>query len=181
MKTVNKDRATFVARFASAFIEIGFPRMPARVFAALLASDSGRLTAAEMAELLGVSAAAISGAVRYLMHVNLIGRETEPGSRRDRYRVYDDIWYEAVMRRDQMLTRLENRIRDAIEVLGRGTPAGERMAETLAFFEFLQRELPMLLNRWRTLKAQIGRRPNAHASRSNKHAERATRVLEGWR
>ena len=41
--------------------------MPARVFSALLATDSGRLTAAELAERLQISPAAVSGAVRYLI------------------------------------------------------------------------------------------------------------------
>jgi len=160
-------RREFIAHFASALMEIGFPRMPARVFAALLATDSGMLTSIEIAELLRVSAGAISGAVRYLTHVNLIGRDTEPGTRRDRYRVFDDLWYEAITRRDQMLTRLEARLRAGIAALGCETPAGERMAETLAFFEFLQREMPLLLGKWRALKGDLrgGRSRTAQAKR----------------
>jgi DNA-binding transcriptional regulator GbsR (MarR family) len=123
--------------------------MPARVFAGLLATDSGRLTAADLADLLRVSPAAISGAVRYLAQVNLASREREPGSRRDYYRVHDDVWYEAIARRDQVLARWERSLLEGIEVLGRHTAAGARMAETLAFFEFLQKELPALLQRWR--------------------------------
>ncbi|HWJ40778.1 MAG TPA: MarR family transcriptional regulator, partial [Candidatus Limnocylindrales bacterium] len=77
MKVVKRgtSRSGFVERFASVLTESGFPRMPARVFAALLATDSGRLTAAELAALLHVSAAAISGAVSYLVQVNLASRE----------------------------------------------------------------------------------------------------------
>jgi DNA-binding transcriptional regulator GbsR (MarR family) len=145
-------RSRFIERLASALTEAGFPRMPARVFAALLATDSGQLTASELADLLRVSPAAISGAVRYLIQINLASREGEPGSRRDRYRVHDDLWYEAIMRRDQMLSRLEQRLREGIEVLGGETPAGGRMAQTLAFFEFLQKELPALLEKWREMK-----------------------------
>jgi hypothetical protein len=42
------------------------PRMPARVFAAVLVAEDGRRTAAELADQLGVSPAAISGAVPIL-------------------------------------------------------------------------------------------------------------------
>jgi predicted transcriptional regulator len=153
-----RDRAAvlaFIERFAVALTEAGFPRMPARVFAGLLATDSGRLTAADLADLLQVSPAAISGAVRYLAQVNLAGREREPGSRRDYYQVHDDVWYEAVARRDQVLARWERSLREGIEVLGRDTPAGGRMVETLAFFEFLQKELPPLLKRWRDHKLRL--------------------------
>jgi hypothetical protein len=40
----------FVERFAALVSEAGVPRMPARVFVALLTADSGRLTAAQLAE-----------------------------------------------------------------------------------------------------------------------------------
>ena len=45
----------FVEDFASALVEMGVPRMPARIFAALLTSDSGRLTAADLAARLRAS------------------------------------------------------------------------------------------------------------------------------
>jgi DNA-binding transcriptional regulator GbsR (MarR family) len=139
----------FIESFASALVDGGVPRMPARVFAALLATDSGRLTAAELAERLGVSPAAVSGAVRYLAQVSLISREREPGSRRDHYRLFNDLWYEAVLRREPLLTRWERAMRDGMAALGADTPAGARMAESVAFFEFLQEELPAVLARWR--------------------------------
>ena len=78
----------FVERCALTLTEAGIPRMPARVFVALLVSDDGRRTAAELAEMLKVSPAAISNAVRYLQQVRLAVREREPGERRDHYRLY---------------------------------------------------------------------------------------------
>ena len=135
--------------------ETGFPRMPARLFAALLASDSGTMTAPELAGLLRISPAAISGAVRYLAQVNLVSREHEPGSRRERYRVHSDVWYEAMARRDRVLSRCEQSLRDGMDLLGRNTGAGARMAETLAFFEFIQAELHSLLDRWRERKRHL--------------------------
>jgi DNA-binding transcriptional regulator GbsR (MarR family) len=151
----NESRQAFVERFASVLTESGFPRMPARVFAALLATDAGRLTAAQLAEMLHVSAAAISGAVRYLVQVNLASREAAPGSRREHYRVHSETWYEAIARKDQVLDRCERSLRDGIDVVGRNTPAGARIAETLAFFEFMQTELPAMLERWRARKAEL--------------------------
>ena len=55
--------------------------------------------AAELAAQLNVSPAAISGAVRYLIQVGLTSREREPGSRRDVFRVHEDAWYDAAIRR----------------------------------------------------------------------------------
>src|SRR5262252_10496207 len=81
----------YVERFASVLVAAGFPPMPARVFVALLVTDSGRLTAADLAEVLRVSPAAVSGAVRYLIQVGLVHKERVPGSRRDYYRMPDDV------------------------------------------------------------------------------------------
>jgi DNA-binding transcriptional regulator GbsR (MarR family) len=152
MKDTQRDDdavSRFVERFAVTLEQSGVPRMPARVFVTLLATDSGALTAAELAERLQVSPAAISGAVRYLIQVDLITRERGPGSRRDRYRVFDDAWYEATVRRERLLMRWEDNAREGVAALGPDTPAGARMVETVAFFEFLRREMAALQERWR--------------------------------
>jgi DNA-binding transcriptional regulator GbsR (MarR family) len=143
----------FVERFGSALVDAGMPRMPALVFVALLASDSGRLTADEVMEQLRVSRAAVSGAVRYLSQVGALRRERQPGTRRDHYALQDDSWYELVARREPLLDRWIASTRAGIDALGAATPAGQRLAESLAFFEFLQAEMPALLARWRAQRA----------------------------
>jgi DNA-binding transcriptional regulator GbsR (MarR family) len=144
----------YIEHYASALVEAGVPRMPARVFAALQCTDSGRLTAAEVAEILQVSPAAVSGAVRYLTQFNLVRREREPGSRRDQYVVADNTWYEAVFSRDRVMARWETSAREGVEVLGATTPAGRRMEESLVFFEFIRRELGELQTRWEKFKGR---------------------------
>jgi DNA-binding transcriptional regulator GbsR (MarR family) len=144
----------FVERFASALVDAGLQRMDARVFAALHGTDSGRLTAAELAERLQVSPAAVSGAVRYLIQFNLIRREREPGSRRDHYVVDTDAWYEAIVNRDVVILRWQASAKEGIEALGADTPAGKRMAESLAFFEFIYEELQELIAKWQKIKAE---------------------------
>ncbi|WP_420034330.1 GbsR/MarR family transcriptional regulator [Streptomyces sp. cg28] len=142
-------RARFVERFAAQLVEAGMTRMPARIFAALLASDSGALTSAELGERLQVSPAAVSGAVRYLTQQHMVTREREPGTRRDLFRVHDNQWYEALTSRDNVLKRWEDVLREGADAIGAGSPAGRRLAETLAFFEFVQTELADMMERWR--------------------------------
>jgi len=139
----------FVESFAAQLVEAGMQRMAARVFAALLASDSGAMTSAELGEQLQVSPAAVSGAVRYLAQVHMVSREREPGSRRERYRVHSDQWYEALTNRDAILKRWEQTLREGVDSLGAMSPGGQRIAETLAFFEYLEGELTKLMDRWR--------------------------------
>lgn len=139
----------FVERFASEMTEAGMQRMASRVFAALLADDDGSMTSAELAMALQISPAAVSGAINYLTQVSMVGRERDPGSRRDRYRLHDEVWYTTFTQRDRVLTRWENTLKDGARTLGEHTPAGARLAETAAFFEFVQEELVGMMDRWR--------------------------------
>lgn len=147
----------FVERFASVLVEAGIPRMPARVFAALLVTDSGRLTARELSEQLQASPAAVSGGVRYLIGVGMVSREGEPGSRRHHYRVPDNVWDEVVGGRDRLMTRWTAVLRDGIGIVGAGTPAGARLSDSVEYFEFLIAELPRVLARWQEHKAALAR------------------------
>ena len=92
----------YVERFSSVLVAAGIPAMPARVFVALLVADSGRLTAAELAGRLRISPAAVSGGVRYLIQLGLVHKERVPGSRRDYYRLPDDVWHDMLRLRDQV-------------------------------------------------------------------------------
>ncbi|MGA5203447.1 GbsR/MarR family transcriptional regulator [Streptomyces variegatus] len=144
----------FVESFAAQLVEAGLARMPARVFAALLSSDEGAMTSAELGEQLRISPAAVSGAVRYLAQQHMVSREREPGSRRERYRVHGNQWYEALTNREAVIKRWEGALREGVISLGAGTPAGRRMAETLAFFEFIEAEIVGMMERWRVHRAQ---------------------------
>src|SRR5258707_9765351 len=151
----------FIEDFASALTEMGVPRMPARVFVSLLTSDSGRLTAAELAAQLRASPAAMSGAVRYLIQVGLVRREGEPGSRRHYYRVPDDVWDELISIRNRAMARWTAVLREGAAILGADTPAGARIAESVRYFEFVSAELPLVITRWRERKAA----PDGQAAR----------------
>ncbi|SDJ65331.1 MarR family protein [Actinopolyspora mzabensis] len=147
-----REVARFVERFALNLTEAGFPRMAARVFARMLVDDDGSCTAAELANSLQVSAAAVSGAVRYLIRVGLLSREREPGKRHDHYRVRDDMWYEAFAQRDDQFLEWEETLRMGTDTLGSHTGAGARLDETRRFFEFLRAELPRIMTKWRQQK-----------------------------
>jgi DNA-binding transcriptional regulator GbsR (MarR family) len=139
----------FIERFALDLSEAGMGRMPARVFAAILSTDDGRCTSADLTEVLRASPAAISGAVRYLGQLRLVRREREPGERRDHYRISTDTWYEAVTHREAMVARWEQDLEDGIKAVGPGTPAGDRLEETRRFFEFWRQELDRVVRDWR--------------------------------
>jgi predicted transcriptional regulator len=145
--------ARFVERFALLLSEAGMARMPARVFTRLLATDTGRLTAGELAEALNVSPAAISGAVRYLDQVHLVHKGREPGERRDHYAVDDETWLDAITNRDKLYDAWNAALADGAAALGTDSRAGKRIDDTRRFFLFIKKETASLLDKWRAQEA----------------------------
>ncbi len=146
----------YIERFAAVLVAAGFPPMPARVFVALLITDSGRLTAAELAQTLRISPAAVSGAVRYLIQLGLVHKERVPGSRRDYYRMPGTMWDDMIRMRDQVMARWTALVREGIDLVGPDSPAGARMAEQAAFLEFATGELSEILKRWQEYRGRPG-------------------------
>ncbi len=142
--------------FTKLMIASGVSRMPASVFAALLVSDDNTRTAGELAELLQISPAAVSGAVRYLAGVGMVERRRPIGTRRDQYRLAADNWFEVMLNREPLLQAWTKAATDATELLGANTSPGRRMAETAAFFDFLRVELDATLQRWPARRAELG-------------------------
>jgi predicted transcriptional regulator len=138
----------FVEQMAMFLADWGFPRMAARVLMTLMAADEERLTAGELAERLDVSAAAISGAVRYLQQLQLIVRTPVPGSRSDAYEVPADAWYTAAIVKGGLYKRLADLSEQGVKALGEGGAGRERIAEMRDFFLFLDEEVGKLLDRW---------------------------------
>ncbi|MEV0152883.1 MarR family transcriptional regulator [Micromonospora sp. NPDC050686] len=142
----------FVERMAMAFADVGFPRMAARVLFTVMSADEP-LTAAEIGERLGVSAAAVSGAVRYLTQFGMLVREPVKGSRRDRYRVPDNPWYEATITKTGLYKNFIDIATAGVGALDGAGPGRERVAEMRDFFAFVQEEIDGLGERWRARRA----------------------------
>jgi DNA-binding transcriptional regulator GbsR (MarR family) len=141
--------ARFIEGLGSALTEAGFPRLPARVFAALLADEDGMMTASELADTLQVSPASISGAVRYLAQVHMLHREREPGSRRDVFVVRDDAWRDAMVNSRRTYDPILRVIAEGVQVLGgEETRAGSRLATSVDFLQFLSAEMEAIAGRW---------------------------------
>lgn len=138
----------FTERFSAVLIAAGFPPMPARVFAALIVTDEGRLTSAELSETLQISPAAVSGAVQYLSGLGLLLRERIPGSRRERYRLPDDIWQRVMRSQVQVLQQWVALMEEGVGLAGEDTPAGQRMRSHAGFFSYLAKEIPAVYARW---------------------------------
>jgi hypothetical protein len=48
-------------------------------------------------------------------------------------------------------------LRDGVDVLGRDSPAGERMTQSVRFFDFVAAELSDVMARWHEYQASLDR------------------------
>lgn len=147
----------YLEQLGAALADAGLPSLPSRIFSALLMDDDGRMTSAEISETLGVSAAAVSGAVKYLGQVQMIHRERQPGSRREVYVVDDDAWHRAMLRRDQIYAPILRALAAAIDQHGPRAPAYRRLMLTAEFLRFVDQEMDGLANRWATHRERFER------------------------
>lgn len=152
----------FVEQFGLFLHQEGLPRMPARVFAYVIADDAEKYTASDLAEGLQVSPAAISGAVRILVQAGLLGKDRDPGSRVDHYRIYDDdVWTAIYEPRIAYLERSEGMLQKFIDEMDDERPGTKRTRETLEFFRFMQRKTSEFMTEWQQYRKDnnLGVRP----------------------
>jgi DNA-binding transcriptional regulator GbsR (MarR family) len=147
-----------VERLGSVLEDSGVPRMPARVFAYILAEDRDRYSAADLAEGLQVSPAAISGAVRYLTSTRLVVKERRPSGRGDLYRVVDgDVWGTIMSARLPLMDHFVASLEKAAAVLEPGSAGRTRVEETRDYFAFARDGMADLVQRWAARRAERAR------------------------
>jgi hypothetical protein len=131
----------------------GMARMPARVMMALVGSPDEGYTAAELGERLGVSAAAVSGAVRYLVSMRLIQRVSRPGDRRDRYDLVDDAWSGMITANAPMYAALAAAMDDIADENADAPLSVARARDVADFLRYLAERMPRLADEWRAQRA----------------------------
>lgn len=147
--------ADFIERFAGTLVAAGMPLQPSRIFAAVLADDGGRMTAAELSDRLHLSAGSVSGAVQYLVRVDLIRKERQRGSRRDVYVVMDDAWHDTLLSRDRLLGSMTTALRDGVGQVGRDTTAGKRLELSHQFLLYVTQEMDRMTSGWETRRREL--------------------------
>ncbi|WP_405110569.1 MarR family transcriptional regulator [Micromonospora sp. NBC_01405] len=130
----------------------GLQRMTARVLAALLFTEQETMTAGEIAETLSISSGSVSTAVKALTTVGLIQRVPAPGSRREHFRLPEGAWATLMSGQNMTVKAMREAAEQGIATTGEDSTAGRRLAEMRDFYDYLWRELPVLIDRWRSQK-----------------------------
>lgn len=126
--------------FTTVLMQSGTPKMMARVLACLCTTDTGSLTASELARHLQVSPSSVSKAVTYLEEQGLVRRERDE-RRRERYVVDDDVWYQSMMASARGTAHVAEIARQGVGILVPGTPAAVRLENITRFLEFVSESI----------------------------------------
>ncbi|MEV4483756.1 GbsR/MarR family transcriptional regulator [Micromonospora coxensis] len=140
-------------RLALVLTEGGLQRMTARVLAALLFTEQETMTAGEIADALTISSGSVSTALKSLTGIGLIERVPAPGSRREHFRIREGAWATLMSAQNAVVTVMRDAAEQGIAATGPDTPAGRRLAEMRDFYDYLWREMPALIDRWRADRA----------------------------
>jgi DNA-binding transcriptional regulator GbsR (MarR family) len=163
---MTEHRAIEAAERAAAIMTAaGMPRMPARVMMALVAAPEQGYTAADLGDRLGVSAAAISGAVRYLAQLHFINRRTLPGERRERFFLVTQGLYRSVTQNRPVYERSADEMLNIAAELEDG-PARARAEEMASFFRFMAARMPQLVQEWQATRQAGSVSPSTAATSS---------------
>ena len=139
----------FVEEIGLLFESLGLPRMAGRVLGRLLIADPPHQSMPDLVEALLASKASISNSTRLLLQMGFIERVSLPGHRRDYFRIKADAWYQIVREEIFKLSAFRQLAeRGLMLVQDRDPQFKHRLAEMHDMCAFLEREMPLLLERW---------------------------------
>ena len=143
----------FAEEVGRVFEQFGIARMAGRMLGWLLICDPPRQSSADLGTALGASKGAISMATRLLESYGLARRVAVPGERSDFFEIVPDAFTRA---HDQMgkLRIFRELMQSGLDVLAvqgqQESPRAERLRETRDLYAFMERELPALMERFRS-------------------------------
>lgn len=150
--------SAFVETFGATLNAAGMQRSVGRVVALMLTDEDGRMTAAEIAEALHLSPAAVSGAMAFLREYGFVTTERERGTRRDVYVLHTDTWHDVTLSKTAMMGYLVDQLeRGLAAVGGTSTRAGRRLAYSAQFYRFIVDHMDRLVAEWEAQRSELRR------------------------
>ena len=146
--TATPEEQRFTEEAGNMFDQWSLPRMAGRVWGLLIVTEDPHLSAADLAERLGTSAASISSSTRYLLQNNLIERVRVPGERREFFAFNPASLRSIYLRRIAAVGDVHRMAERALTSFEDRPVPHERLQEMHDFYEWLELELAAVLRRW---------------------------------
>jgi DNA-binding transcriptional regulator GbsR (MarR family) len=139
----------YIEKVGLYFEQLTLPRMAGRIFGWLLISESPQASMGELVEALQASKSSMSTMLRLLIQIDLVELVSLPGERRDYYRIRGDAWVKALNDRLAQARAFRQLAGEGLDLLAKSPAARrQRLEEMHSMYAFLERELPLLTERW---------------------------------
>lgn len=140
----------YIEKVGLSFEQLTLPRMAGRIFGWLLISEQPLVTMGELVDVLQASKSSISSMTRLLIQADLIELVSLPGERRDYYRIHPEVWTNSLKDRVNQAHAFRQLAEQGLALLSDTDPdRRDRLEEMRSMYAFLERELPLLMQRWK--------------------------------
>ena len=146
---ISKEELLYVEKVGLYFEQLTLPRMAGRIFGCLLISESPLVSMGELVEALQASKSSVSTMLRLLIQIELVEQVSLPGERRDYYRIHPETWTNSLKERLKQAQAFRQLAEEGLDVLARaGKDRRRRLEEMRGVYRLLEREIPVLMERW---------------------------------
>ncbi len=152
-----KDASEFADALGTYMEVTGQPRLAGRLMGWLLVCDPPEQSALELATSLGVSRSAVSAVTQHATRMGVLERVAVPGTREVHYRIAEDAWAQVARGNIPLMQSVRRAADRALESLSSREPGkNRRLAEMRDMYAFIEREIPVLLERWEEQQRRKG-------------------------
>ena len=155
------EKLQFVEEFGIYFEAQQMPRMAGRILGWLLVCTPPQQSADELMDTLQASRGTISTMTRMLLQLGFIEKISQPGERRDYFRLRPHVWQVLMAARMVEITRLRQMAERGLGLMGEGATVQERerLEEMRILYQFFETEMPHLLQRYEEEIKNAGQTP----------------------
>ncbi len=139
----------FIEDVGLIFEQMGHPRMAGRILGWLLICDPPEQSTTELGDILQASKGSISTMTRLLQQMGMIEQVAMPGIRRDHFRLKNGAFTEMIRQSVYEIAALRELAERGLKLTAdKDHRLQERLTEARDLYAFLEREYPLLIQRW---------------------------------
>lgn len=152
-EVINQNQKELVEKAGIIYEKDGLQPAASRILALLMVADNPELTFDEIREALNLSKSATSTAINLLITINRIEYITNPGERKRYFRLRIGNWKENFMDKIEGLVVINTLFKEILNQRPKNTKEfNKSLAEVISFMEFVQKEIPDIIKRWKAKK-----------------------------
>lgn len=148
-RPLNNEILHFAEDMGVVMEHAGIPRIAGKIYALLLITHKPYLSADEIALMLRASRASVSTMSRLLQRSGLVEKVGVTGERKTHYRLKPGATADLLRGSLSQITDFRQAIQHGLTLVrDRSSQAGQRLQELHDFYDFFEREFPLLIDRW---------------------------------